>query len=125
MLPSVNTIRDLGSVGKGGSGSHFFHCDDDKEYIVKFADNTKTVINELVCGSIALGLGLPAPNIALVDLDKDLIDLSSDLRKRDIRPGLHIGFARLPNAVDFQQLTDQVLADNILENSEELCGVIC
>ena len=41
-------------MGRGGSGSHFFSCDDNQEYIVKFVDNTKTVVNELVAALKAL-----------------------------------------------------------------------
>ena len=65
MPPTVNAIRDQGPVGKGGSGSHFFSCDDEKEYIVKFADMTKTAVNELVGGSLALKINLPTPHLAL------------------------------------------------------------
>lgn len=66
MLPTVNAIRDLGLVGRGGSGAHFFSCDDNKEYVVKFVDNTKTAVNELVGSSLALKIRLPTPQIAFV-----------------------------------------------------------
>lgn len=100
-LITINAIRDLGRVRKGGSNAHFFLCDDGNEYLVKFVDSgqTKTAINELVGGSLALKLNLPTPNTVLVNVSQDIIQLSDELRQRNILVGTHIGFQRLPKDV--------------------------
>lgn len=125
MLPRVNGLRDLGPVKIGGSGSHFISCDDENEYIVKFADATKTVVNEYVCGSLALVLGLPVPQMSLVNLSKDLISLSPDLATRGINPGYHFGSRRLSNSTaDFQHLDHDLFREHVLENVDDLYGVV-
>ncbi len=125
MLQIVSAITDLGHI-KGLSGAHFFSCDDNKEYIVKFVDGTKTAVNEIVGGSLALKIGLPTPNLALVNVNQDIIKFSSDLSQRNIREGVHIGFSRLPtNTEDFHLLNNQSFVTKTLENEQDLYGVIC
>lgn len=53
----VNAVRYLRPVGKGGSGAHIFDCDDNNEYLVKFFDYKKTIINEFVGGRLAMHFG--------------------------------------------------------------------
>jgi hypothetical protein len=123
----VNAIRDLGAVGKGGSGSHFFQCDDGKEYVVKFAALApdKTVINELIGGSLAMILKLPTPKMVLVMLSVEIITLSEDLRRKNIQPGIHLGIERLPkDCWDFDTLPANFLSKNELINREDLYGVV-
>lgn len=122
----VNAVRDLGRVGKGGSHSHFFSCDDGNEYLVKFAAPApnKTVINELVGGALALLLNLPAPEIALVQIPPSIVALS-DLQRRGIAAGLHLGIRRLPrDCWDFDTLPPDFLGRNTLINVDQLYGVI-
>lgn len=124
---AVNAMRDLGSVGKGASNAHFFYCDDGNEYLVKFIESnpTKTAINELVGGSLALKIKLPTPDISLVNISQNLIDLSDKLKQRNIPTGNHIGIKRLPkDTLDFQYLTDDMLIDKTLGNNDALYGVV-
>ncbi|MGI0082325.1 MAG: HipA family kinase, partial [Nitrosopumilaceae archaeon] len=84
-----------------------------------------TAVNELVSGSLALKLGLPTLDIVFVNLPQDIIQLSDDLRQRNIQSGLHIGFKRLPEDVlDFTYLNDDMLLDKTLVNRDELYGVV-
>ena len=102
-------------------------CDDDKEYVVKFVEaNTKTTVNEWVAGSLALGINLPTPNVVQVNISKEIIDLSDELKKRNIESGLHVGMERLPkeSSWDFQYINDQMLAGKELINGDKLYGVI-
>jgi hypothetical protein len=125
MVDVINAIRDLGRV-KGASGAHFFGCDDDNEYIVKFANIGKTTVNEFVCSSLAFKINLPTPSMALINVSKSLIDSSADLAQRNIKDGIHIGFNRLPdNVCDFSQLENKTIESRSLENPGDLYGVIC
>jgi hypothetical protein len=127
MVRVVQAIRDEGRVGKGVSGSHFFVCDDGKEYIVKFAAPApdKTVVNELVGGSLALLYNLPTPEIVLVGISSDIITLSDDLRKRGIREGMHLGVERLPrDSWDFDTLPSDFISRNTLVNPDQIYGVV-
>jgi hypothetical protein len=84
------------------------------------------MLGSLVGGSLALKIGLPTPNLALINLNREIIKFSSDLSQRNIREGVHIGFCRLPvNTGDFYQLTNQSFVTKKLENGQDLCGVIC
>lgn len=124
VLFSINAIRDLGRV-KGSSGGHFFLCEDQNEYIVKFIERNKTAVNELVAGSLATMIKLPTPDMVLIRLAEDLINLSDDLSQRNIEPGLHIGFRRLSNVCELGQLTQQTITQKTLLNPEDLYGIVC
>ena len=91
---------------------------------MKYADGKKTVVNELVGGSLAI-INLPTPNISLVNVSSEFIEVSDVLRSRGITAGLQIGFAKLTNAADFHQLERQFSGEMILENSHDLYGIIC
>lgn len=120
----VTATRYLGPVGKGVSGSQFFDCDDNNEYLVKFFDRRKTIINELVGGCLAMRIGLPTPKVSLVQITHDLINLSDGLKTRKVESGLHVG-SRLQNITDFDKITLQTLDDYTLVNHQDLYGVVC
>ncbi len=86
---------------KGASGAHAFECNDDRTYIVKFADATKTVVNEHVGSVLSKELGLCTPENAIVELRPELVSASDDLRQRQISPGLHYGSQRVSDSFDF------------------------
>lgn len=125
-MNSLQAKTDLGPVNKGGSGSHFVRCDDNNVYVVKFADNSKTAINEYVGGSLAKMLNLPTPTMALINLSQELIDLSSQMSSRNVKPGYHIGSQKLPdNIMDFDKIDNDALTNFTLLNSDDLYGIIC
>lgn len=123
----LNVIRDLGPTKKGGSGSHYFLCEDENEYVVKFSDSTlKTTTNELAAGAIAIKLKLPTSQIILVNLPEVIIlESTDDLRNRKIQPGLHIGFKKLPDKTwDFDYWKDEMWKTKTLVNKDDLYGVV-
>jgi len=127
-VPIVNAISDLGSTKKGGSGSHYFFCDDDSEYVVKFFQaNTKTTTNELVAGILALEINLSAPDLVIVNISKQVLaESGDDIKNRKIQPGKHVGIKRLPDKTwDFEYWTDDLLKGKSLVNKDELYGVVC
>lgn len=121
----VVATEDLRKAVRGVSQAHFFKCDDKAEYLVKFsvAGGDKTVINELVAGTLAQGMNLPVPEIVLVNVPKSIIDNSEDLTKRKISAGLHIGVMRI-DAEDFNYFDEERLKKYTLENPNDLHGVL-
>lgn len=61
---------------RGGSQPHLLHCSDGDDYIVKFQNNpqgSRILANDLLATLLAKSMGLPVPNIAIVDVSKDFI----------------------------------------------------
>ena len=55
---------------RGGAQSHLMRCSDGECYVVKFQNNpqgTRILANEMLGGALATRLGLPTPEIAIVD----------------------------------------------------------
>jgi hypothetical protein len=99
---SVRGLKDLGRQPKGGSGSHKIACEDGKEYVVKFADGSRNVVNEFIGYELAKPLAAPVYENALVDVNADLIKQSPDLIQRGIAPGLHHGVEFHSSARDIE-----------------------
>ena len=118
-------MKDLGT-NPGSTGSHLIECDDGRAYVVKFAGGTKAAINEFVGQTLASKVGLPVPEVLLVDLDADFVGSSADLRYRSISPGLHVGSAYISHCVhldDWRHLEGH--GNTVLENLEVIPGTIC
>jgi len=127
LVREVNAKTDLGPTGKGGSGSHYFLCNDNQEYVVKFdLSKQKTIINELVGGSLAGEIKLPAPEVVIVNITKEFFDTATEeLKKKKVQVGKHIGITRLPKKTwDFDYWKDDMLKPKTLTNQNDLYGVI-
>jgi len=78
MVLAVEHIRRM----RGGAQSHLLRCDDGGYYIVKFQNNpqhVRVLANEMLATRLAARLGLPVPRIEVVDVRRELIELTSDL----------------------------------------------
>lgn len=67
---------------RGGAQSHLMRCSDGEYYVVKFQNNpqgTRILANEMLGGALAARLGLPTPEIAIVDVRSCLIEHTEDL----------------------------------------------
>ena len=67
---------------RGGAQSHLMRCSDGECYVVKFQNNpqgTRILANEMLGGALATRLGLPTPEIAIVDVRRCLIEHTEDL----------------------------------------------
>jgi hypothetical protein len=100
----VRARKDLGRQPKGGSGSHLFDCEDERQYLVKFKDGSKNVVNEFVSYELSKPLSAPVYQHVLVDLEDTLIKQSPDLTQRGIQARLHHGVEYHPNAKDLDGL---------------------
>src|SRR5271156_400365 len=67
---------------RGGAQSHLMRCSDGEHYVVKFQNNpqgTRILANEMLGGALATRLGLPTPEIAIVEVSNSLIERTGEL----------------------------------------------
>ena len=92
-------------------------ADDQGMYVLKFrgaGQGPKALIAELVAGEIARALGLPVPEIVLVELDPELARTEPDPEIQHLikaSAGLNLALDYLPGSVTFDPLAEQPAAD--------------
>ncbi|MCS6803307.1 MAG: aminotransferase class I and II [Chloroflexota bacterium] len=107
MLRTVTATRYVTPLREGGSLPGLVEADDDGLYVLKFrgaGQGAKALIAELVAGEIGRALGLPVPEIVLVDLDPALGAAEPDAEVKELlerSPGLNVGIDFLPGALPF------------------------
>jgi hypothetical protein len=84
---------------RGGSQAHLMSCSDGRFYVVKFHNNPqhqRILINEYLAGKLARLLGLPCPDVCLVDVQQDLIrrtpELSLELPRQRVPAAAGLAF---------------------------------
>ena len=78
-LTAVQQIRRM----RGGSQSHLMRASDGHYYITKFQNNPqhcRILANEFLASRLGLYLGLPMPEVAVIEVSDWLVSNSSDLR---------------------------------------------
>jgi len=107
MLRRVVATRYVTPLREGGSLPAIVEADDDGLYVVKFrgaGQGPKALVAELIVGELARALGLPVPDIVLVELDAALADAEPDPEIQHIiraSGGLDVGLDFLPGALPF------------------------
>lgn len=107
MLRTVTATRYVTPLREGGSVPALVEADDDGLYVVKLlgaGHGRKALIAELVCGEIGRALGLPIPDIVLVELDAALAKAEPDPELHDLlaaSAGLNLGLDFLPGSLAF------------------------
>jgi hypothetical protein len=92
---------------EGGSLPGLMEADDDGMYVVKFrgaGQGAKALVAEVVAARIASGLGLPVPELVLVDVDPALGRAEPDPEINELitgSAGLNLGVDFLPGALDY------------------------
>jgi len=118
--PDVRTVtatRYVTQLREGGSLPAIIEADDDGMYVLKFrgaGQGPKALIAELVAGEIGRALGLPVPEIVLVDLDADLARTEPDPEIQDLiraSAGLNLALDYLPGSVTFDPVAEKIGAD--------------
>ncbi|MGH9638961.1 MAG: HipA family kinase [Candidatus Acidiferrales bacterium] len=67
---------------RGGAQSHLMRCADDGYYVVKFQNNpqgARILANELLGSRLAARMGLPTPEVTIVEVREELIEHTEDL----------------------------------------------
>lgn len=108
MVRTVRAIRYLTPLREGGSVPAIVEADDDGTYVTKFrgaAQGEKALVAELICGELGRRLGLPVPQIVIVDVDVLLSRSEPDPELQDLlrkSAGENVGLDYLPGALNWE-----------------------
>jgi hypothetical protein len=111
-LRTVTATKYLTPFREGGSLPGLVEADDDGLYVVKFrgaAQGPRALVAEVVAGELGRALGLPVPELVLVDVDPALAGVEPDpwvgeLLERS--PGINLGLDFLPGSLTFDPRAD-------------------
>lgn len=112
-LRTVTACRYVAPLREGGSLPAVVEADDDGLYVCKFrgaGQGANALVAELVAGEIARALGLPVPDIVLVQLPGDLARTEPDPEIQDLiraSEGVNVGLDYLPGSTMFDPLVDR------------------
>src|SRR5262249_16192784 len=107
MLRTVRAVRYVMPFREGGSVPALVEGDDLGLYVVKLrgaGQGEKGVIAELVAGELLRAVGVPVPEIVLVDLDRALADSEPDPEisaPLEASAGMNLGLDYLPGSITF------------------------
>ena len=114
---TVAATRYVTPLREGGSLPGLMEADDDGLYVVKYhgaGQGPKALVAELVAGELGRALGLPVPEIVLVDLDPAIGRAEPDQEIQDLlvrSPGLNVGLDFLPGALPFDPAAGRGTSD--------------
>src|SRR5947207_8333886 len=124
MLRTQTVTRYVTPLREGGSRPAIVEANDDGLYVLKFrgaGQGVKALIAELVAGELGRALGLPIPEIVLLELDPILGRSEPDYEIQSLikaSAGLNLGLDYLPGALAFNPLDasrlDPLLASSIV-----------
>jgi hypothetical protein len=107
MLRTVTATRYVTPLREGGSVPALVEADDDGLYVVKLlgaGHGRKALVAEVLAGEIGRHLGLPVPDLVLVELDAALAKAEPDPELHDLlewSAGTNMGLDFLPGALPF------------------------
>lgn len=112
MLRTVIATRYVTPLKEGGSLPAIMEADDDGLYVTKFraaGQGPKALVAEIVAGEIGRHLGLPVPEIVVVDMDIALAAAEPDPEIRELlerSAGLNAGLDYLPGSLPYRPKVD-------------------
>ena len=113
MLRTVSATRYVTPLREGGSLPALVEADDDGLYVVKFrgaGQGPLALVAEVVAGELGRALGLPVPELVLVEVDPDLGRAEPDAEIQDLllaSGGLNVGIDFLPGALPYSPASPQ------------------
>jgi hypothetical protein len=122
VLRTVTATRYVTPLREGGSLPGIVEADDDGLYVLKFrgaGQGPKALAAEIVAGELARGLGLPIPELVLIELDPALGNAEPDPEIQELiaaSAGINLGLDFLPGSLPYnpEQPPDPDLAANIV-----------
>jgi hypothetical protein len=109
-LRTVTATRYVTPLREGGSLPAIVEADDDGTYVLKFrgaGQGHRALVAELITGELARALGLPVPEIVLMELDPIFGRTEPDQEIQDLlraSAGLNLAIDYLPGSVTFDPL---------------------
>ena len=106
-MRAVAATRYVTPLREGGSLPALVEADDDGLYVLKFrgaGQGRRALLAEVVAGELARGLGLPVPELVLVELDPAIATAEPDPEIQDLlraSAGTNLGVDFLPEALPF------------------------
>jgi hypothetical protein len=130
MLYAREQIRRM----RGGAQSHLMRCSDGNYYVVKFQNNPqhrRILVNELLGTRLASRLGLPTAPVEVIEVDAELIRLTTELcielprARTPCAAGLQFG-SRYPGDPRRMTLHDFLPDERLqsVENLHEFAGML-
>ena len=116
-LRVVRALRYVLPLREGGSLPGLVEADDDGTYVLKFrgaGQGAKALVAEVVVGELARALGLPVPELVLLQLDGGLAPAEPDQEIQDLlrsSVGVNVGLDYLPGSITLDPAVDQVDPD--------------
>lgn len=112
MLRRIAATRYITPLREGGSLPALIEADDGEMYVIKFCgagQGVKALVAELIAGEIGRALGLPIPELVLVELEagfglNEPHEEIQDLLKASI--GLNLGVRFLPSSFAYNPLME-------------------
>jgi hypothetical protein len=111
-LRTVRATKYVTPFREGGSLPGLVEADDDGLYVVKFrgaAQGPLALVAEIITGELARALGLPVPELVLVEVDPSLGGLEGDPWVAELlekSPGTNLGVDFLPGSLTFDPRAD-------------------
>jgi hypothetical protein len=106
-LRRVTATRYVSPLREGGSLPGLVEADDDGLYVTKFTgagQGPGALVAEVVAGELGRALGLPIPELAIVELRPELGHAEPDPEIQELlaaSPGLNLGMDFLPGSLGF------------------------
>jgi hypothetical protein len=123
MVRTVQATRYVTPLREGGSLPAIVEADDDGLYVLKFrgaGQGQKALIAELVAGEIGRAIGLPVPEIVLVELDPELERAEPDQEIAELlaaSAGLNLGLDYLPGSLAYNPVVGSASAGTELASA--------
>lgn len=114
MLRQVTAIRYVTPLREGGSLPGVVEADDLGTYVVKFrgaGQGPKALVAEVISGELARRLGLPVPELAVVELDPVVARAEPDEEVQElikVSAGSNLGMDFLPGALGYDPVAHHV-----------------
>ena len=107
-MRTVRAIRYLTPLREGGSVPAVVEADDDGTYVAKFrgaAQGPRALVAEVIAGEIGRLLGLPVPQLVLIEIDAVLARSEPDVEIQELlrkSAGLNLALDYLPGALNWE-----------------------
>ena len=106
-MRTIRATRYVTPLREGGSLPGIVEADDDGLYVLKFrgaGQGPRALVAELIVGELGRALGLPIPEIVLVELDPRLADAEPDQEIQQLirsSGGVNLALDFLPGSLAF------------------------